>query len=190
VPHINHPNFRWAFSQRELIQINHDKLLEIFNGHPQVNNFGGGGWPGLEQVWDHLLTNGKEIYGIAVDDAHHFQGEFAPPRSNPGRGWVAVRAKNLAAREIVENLEKGWFYASTGVELEDIILTAEQMEIRIAQDGDFKFRTEFIGSSGKILLNTDANPAIYRLSGGEKYVRAKVYDSAGFAAWVQPVFTR
>jgi len=190
VPHINHPNFRWAFSQNELLQINNDKLLEIFNGHPQVNNFGGGGWPSMEQVWDHLLTNGKKIYGIAVDDAHHFQGEFAPARSNPGRGWVVVQAKNLEAREIVENLENGRFYASTGVELEDIVVTPEQIEIRIAPDGDFKFRTEFIGSGGKILLNAETNPAIYKLSGGEKYVRAKVQDSAGFVAWVQPVFVR
>jgi len=188
-PHINHPNFRWAFSQRELLQINRNKLLEIFNGHPLVNNFGGGGWPGLEQVWDHLLTNGKEMYGLAVDDAHHFQGEFAPERSNPGRGWVAVRAKNLAAQEIVENLEKGMFYASTGVELDDIIVTPEQIEICITtKRGDFKFRTEFIGSGGKVLLSTDMNPAIYRLTGNETYVRAKVYDSGGFVAWVQPVF--
>ncbi len=190
VPHINHPNFRWAFSQNELVQIRNDKLLEIFNGHPLVNNFGGGSWPSLEQVWDHLLTNGKEIYGIAVDDAHHFQGEFAPARSNPGRGWVVVRAKNLEAREIVASLEKGWFYASTGVELDDVIVTPAQIEIHIAPNGDFKFRTEFSGSGGKTLLQTEANPAIYPLAGNEKYVRAKVYDSAGFVAWVQPVFVK
>lgn len=190
VPHINHPNFRWAFSQEELLQINNDKLLEIFNGHPQVHNWGGGGWPGMEQVWDHLLTNGKEIFGIAVDDAHHFQGEFAPPRSNPGRGWVVVRAKNLEAREIVANLENGWFYASTGVELDDIVVTPEQIEIRITPIRDFKFRTEFIGSGGKVLLKSESNPAIYKLTGNEKYVRAKVSDSGGFAAWTQPVFVR
>jgi hypothetical protein len=190
VPHINHPNYLWSITQRDLLQVNNDKLVEIFNGHPEVNNFGGGGWPSMEQVWDHLLTNGKEIYGIAVDDAHHFQGEFAPERSNPGRGCVVVRAKNLAAREIVENLEKGWFYASTGVVLDDIIVTPPQIEIRIAPRGDFKFRTEFIGSGGKILLKAETNPAIYRLQGNERYVRAKVYDSGGFVAWVQPVFVR
>ena len=190
VPHINHPNFRWAFSQNELLQINNDQLLEIFNGHPLVNNFGGEGWPSMEQVWDHLLTNGKKIYGIAVDDAHHFQGEFAPARSNPGRGWVVVRARNLAARELVENLDNGLFYASTGVELSAIIVNADSLEIRIAPHGDFKFRTEFIGSKGKVLAQVETNPAIYRLEGGEAYVRAKVYDSGGGVAWVQPVFVR
>ena len=190
VPHINHPNFRWAFSQNELLQINNDKLLEIFNGHPQVNNFGGEGWPSMEQVWDHLLTNSKKNYGIAVDDAHHFLGEFALERSNPGRGWVVVRAKNLAAREIVENLDNGLFYASTGVELSDIIVKSDSLEIRIAPHGDFKFRTEFIGSKGKLLAHVETNPAIYRLEGCETYVRAKVYDSGGGMAWAQPVFVR
>lgn len=77
VPHINHPNFGWAFGAEELAQVRDDRLLEIFNGHPHVHNHGGGGTPGLEEVWDALLTGGKRIYGIAVDDAHHFQGEFA-----------------------------------------------------------------------------------------------------------------
>jgi hypothetical protein len=33
-----------------------------------------------------------------------------------------------------------------------------------------------------------AEPA-YELKGGETYVRARVRDSMGFVAWVQPVFT-
>ena len=89
---INHPNFGWAFSLEELVKVENDRLLEIYNGHPSVHNHGGGGVLGLEAVWDGLLTGGKRIYGIAVDDAHHFQGEFAPGRSNPGRGWVTVRS--------------------------------------------------------------------------------------------------
>lgn len=190
VPHINHPNFRWAFHHRELLQINRDKLLEIYNGHPAVHNLGGGGWPGMEEVWDHLLTAGKRIYGIAVDDAHHFQGEFAPSRSNPGRGWVVVRASSLDAGEIVQNLEQGLFYASTGVELEDVIVEAGRLEIRIAPRADFRYRTTFIGDGGKELAISEENPATFELSTPLRYVRAKVIDSGGAVAWVQPVFTR
>jgi len=61
VPHINHPNFRWSFGAEELLQIERDKLLEIWNGEPNVHNLGGGGTPGLEEVWDILLTGGKTI---------------------------------------------------------------------------------------------------------------------------------
>ena len=188
VPHINHPNFGWAISQDILARIERDKLIEIHNGHPQVNNEGGGDSPGMEAVWDHLLTMGKRIYGIAVDDAHHFQGEFAPERSNPGRGWVVVRADSLDPRAIMTSLEAGRFYASSGVSLDSISVNDDEMTIAITQKGNFKYTTEFIGRAGEVLKRTGANPATYKLLGGESYVRARIMDSMGYMAWVQPVF--
>jgi hypothetical protein len=188
VPHINHPNFRWAFGAQELAQIENDRLLEIWNGHPSVHNHGGGGVLGLEAVWDVLLTGGKRIYGIAVDDAHHFQGEFAAGRANPGRGWVVVRAPSLDAAGLMEALEAGAFYASTGVEIADIVVDGGRMEVHIAERGDFKHTTHFIGAGGTLLKETTAGVAVYELDADVGYVRAKVTDSAGWAAWTQPVF--
>lgn len=193
VPHINHPNFRWAFGAEELAQVRNDRLLEIHNGHPQVHNQGGGGTPGLEEIWDILLTGGKRIYGIAVDDAHHFQGEFAAHRANPGRGWVAVRAAAREPLAIMEAMEAGHFYASTGVELADVVVGEGTLEVHIAPEGDFRYTTTFIGAGGRILGETGANPAVYELDGSELpgevgYVRAKVTDSMGYVAWTQPVF--
>jgi len=190
VPHINHPNFRWAFNHRELLRVRNDKLLEIFNGHPRVHNFGGGGWPSMEQVWDHLLSAGKRVYGIAVDDAHHFQGEFAAERLNPGKGWVVVKARALEASAILESLEAGLFYASTGVVLQEIAIASRSFTIHIQPQDDFKYRTEFIGAHGRVLHVSENNPAIFGLRAHESYVRAKVTDSSGRAAWVQPVFMK
>lgn len=189
-PHINHPNFGWAIDQFTLLKVKNNSLLEIFNGHPLVHNLGGGGTPGLEEVWDFLLTSGMRIYGIAVDDAHHFKGEFGPTRSNPGKGWVVIRARSLNAREIIDNLEAGQFYASTGVELEDVTVEPDKIEVRIRQRSSFKYRTEFIGSGGRVLSVSWENTAVYKLKGDELYVRAKVSDSGGSVAWVQPVFVR
>jgi hypothetical protein len=189
VPHINHPNFQWSISKEVLARIRNDRLVEIFNGHPLVHNEGGGESPGMEEVWDFLLTGGKRIYGIAVDDAHHFQGEFAAHRSNPGRGWIAVRAARLDALEIMRNLEAGVFYASTGVVLDDVVITERRLQIRVRQRGDFKYTTEFIGAGGRVLARVGGAEPAYELKGGETYVRARVRDSMGFVAWVQPVFT-
>ena len=188
VPHINHPNYRWAFGAEELAQIENDRLLEIYNGHPAVHNEGGGGFPSLEEIWDVLLTGGKRIYGIAVDDAHSFQGEFSADRSNPGRGWISVRARSLDAAEIMQQLEAGQFYASTGVRLADVVTEEDRFEIHIAPREDFRYTTTFIGSGGRVLSVSSENPAVYTLQGSERYVRAKVTDSRGDAAWVQPVF--
>ena len=189
VPHINHPNFQWSISKEVLARIRNDRLVEIFNGHPLVHNEGGGESPGMEEVWDFLLTGGKRIYGIAVDDAHHFQGEFAAHRSNPGRGWIAVRGARLDALEIMRNLEAGLFYASTGVVLDDVVITERRLQIRVRQRGDFKYTTEFIGAGGRVLARVGGAEPAYELKGGETYVRARVRDSMGFVAWVQPVFT-
>jgi hypothetical protein len=60
--------------------------------------------------------------------------------------------------------------------------------VRIAQRGNFKYTTEFIGANGAVLARTGANPAAYTLRGDELYVRARVTDSGGAVAWIQPVF--
>ncbi len=192
VPHINHPNFRWAFGLQELLQIRNDSLLEIHSGHPLVHNEGGGGSPGMEAVWDALLGAGKRIYGIAVDDAHHFQGEFARERSNPGRGWIAIAASRLDAAELMRNLERGLFYASSGVVLDSVTVSATALAFRIRPEGDFKYTTTFIGDNGLELGRAGGLAPRFVLdrkrARNVTYVRALVRDSGGSVAWVQPVF--
>jgi hypothetical protein len=188
-PHVNHPNFGWAFDHRVLKRLRGARLFELHSGHPLVHVQGGGDSPGTEEMWDSLLTAGVRIYGVAVDDSHHFlQGEPSRERASPGRGWVVVRASRLDAAEIVSRLEAGDFYASTGVELEDVVVAPTRLEVRIKPYRNFKYRTEFIGSGGRVLLRTGANPAVLTLTGPERYVRARVVDSGGAVAWVQPVF--
>jgi hypothetical protein len=131
VPHVNHPNFGWAMTVDDLRQARNYKLFEIYNGHPSVNNAGGGGVPGLEQVWDRLLSSGMLVYGIAVDDAHVFKDPGNPRVSGPGRGWVVVRAPRLEPRALLEALERGDFYASTGVVLDDVRATAAGLTVTV-----------------------------------------------------------
>jgi hypothetical protein len=190
VPHINHPNFHWAITAEQLRVVQNDKLFEIYNGHPEVHNVGGGGSPGLEAIWDDILSSGKMIYGIAVDDAHHFKGEFAPSRSNPGRGWIVVRAAELSPLGLLEAMENGDFYASTGVTLSDYEVSETEVKISIAARSLFKYTTYFIGENGRVLSQANGTPIQYRWRGDEKYVRARVVDSMGAMAWTQPIMVK
>ncbi|HYC52311.1 MAG TPA: CehA/McbA family metallohydrolase [Gemmatimonadaceae bacterium] len=190
VPHINHPNFGWSISADELAQVRHNTLFEIFNGHPMVNNAGGGGVAGLEQVWDALLTRGLQLYGIAVDDAHHFQRPWDAGASRPGQGWIYVRADRLDGRAILDAMERGDFYASTGVELADYQASPGAIRIAVRERAFEKYRVQFIGQGGRLLKEAAATPAVYEIRGDEGYVRAKVYDSNGRVAWTQPVRVR
>jgi hypothetical protein len=190
VPHINHPNFGWAITTDDLKAVRNDMLFEIYNGHHQVNNAGGGGVPGMEEVWDRILSSGKLIYGLADDDAHVFKQPGNPNVPGPGRGWVFVRAERLAARPIVEALDRGDFYASTGVELADYQVTEKAITLTIKTEASSKYRVQFIGRSGTILSEAIASPAVYQFKGDELYVRAKILESNGRVAWTQPVWKR
>lgn len=190
VPHINHPNFGWAITLAELKQIENYKLFEIYNGHPLVNNFGGGGKPGLEQIWDEILSSGKLIYGIAVDDAHEFKKHLDINASLPGKGWIYVRTDKLTPDSLLKALENGDFYSSTGVELIDYQIDKNSVTIKINEQKWSKYRIQFIGKNGKVLLETIKNPALYKIRGNEGYVRARVLESNGKMAWTQPIMLK
>jgi hypothetical protein len=190
VPHINHPNFEWAVTFEDLQQARNYKLFEIYNGHPLVNNQGGGGVPGLEEVWDRLLTAGTMVYGLATDDAHVFKDPGNPRVPGPGRGWVTVRAPRLEAGALTAALERGDFYASTGVVLDEVTSTDRSLAVKVRAEGPSKYRVQFIGRGGQVLSEVSEPSASYAFKGTEGYVRARVLESNGRIAWVQPVVVR
>jgi hypothetical protein len=190
VPHINHPNFRWSITADELRQVRNNKLFEIFNGHHQVNNLGGGGVPGLEEAWDAILAGGVLLYGIAVDDAHTFKQPGNPDVAGPGRGWIVVRAARLEARTLLDAMESGDFYASTGVELADYQAGPQRITVSVKATSYSKYRVQFIGKGGKLLREVAEPVASYEIRGDEGSVRARVLESNGRMAWCQPMWVR
>jgi predicted metal-dependent phosphoesterase TrpH len=192
VPLINHPNFRWAFTAREMLALKGVALLEIASGHPAVNHAGDGRIPATERMWDELLSAGMKIFGVAVDDAHNFRQEFTIDRANPGRGWVVVRAPALTREHVLTALGEGNFYASSGVELKNIIATKNDLSVEIQtttpSGSPKRYRVVFIGKDGRELATSIDNPARYTFTGSESYVRARIEDSGGLRAWTQPVF--
>jgi len=176
IPSINHPNFGWAISVDELKQVRNTKLFEIFNGHPQVNNLGGGGVPGLEDAWDAILTSGLLLYGLAVDDAHTFTKPEDRSAARPGQGWIVVRADTLTPRAILDAIQSGAFYSSTGVELSDYAVDKTSMTVTVRTTTFSKYRIQSIGRGGRGLSEATSSPASYRFVGTEVYVRARVVE--------------
>ena len=196
VPHVNHPNFGWAITADDLASVRNNKLFEVYNGHPMVNNAGGSGHPSLEQTWDALLSRGIVLFGLATDDAHEFKKLDDLSSSRPGMGWVMVRAEKLDAKAIVAAIDRGDFYASTGVELAAYEASPTAITIKVkprlwgSQPSDNMwagYRITFIGKGGTVLREIDGTDATYTVKGSEGYVRARITQSDGKAAWTQPV---
>ena len=205
-PHINHPNFGWAMTAEDLLSLMGEQFFEVYNGHPAVNNYGDEARPGLERMWDIIttrrITKGLPImYGMAVDDSHNYN-EVAINRSNTGRAWVMVRSDDLSATSLIEAMERGDFYGSTGVELHDILITNEGIQVKINAQPGVTYETRFIGTRiqhdststpvefvgayitrsysneiGEVLSIVEGVNPIYSFRGDELYVRAKVISS-------------
>lgn len=149
--HLNHPNFRWAITAEELMQVRHEQFFEVYNGHPGVNNEGDATRLGMDAMWDAILThrltrlNFGVMYGVATDDSHHYHVQ-AIGKSNTGRGWVMVRARHLTPESIIHAMEAGDFYSTTGVVLSDVRRSGNELAVEIQPEAGVTYRTLFIGT--------------------------------------------
>jgi hypothetical protein len=172
VPILNHPQDPVVTVKTFLATegLNH---LEIVNGGRPEDT------PATEMLWDSLLSDpdGRIVYAVASDDNHY-------KKTNVGRGWIMVRSPALTVEDIEENIRTGNFYASTGVILNDY--QARKRSINIdSENGD---SITFIGENGSVLDKVSGKSATYKMKGDELYVRVKITNSDGRAAWTQPVF--
>lgn len=209
-PHVNHPNFGYAITAEELMRVRGEQFFEIYNGHPTVHNRGDQTHAGMEKVWDIILArrltelNLGVLYGLAVDDSHHYHVQ-ALGKSNSGRGWVVVRARFLTPEHLIQALEAGDFYASSGVVLKDVQRSGRRLSLVIDPEPGIEYRTEFIGTRqrfdpshepirnaagemlrvthryspeiGVVLAESKSQQPVYTLEGNEIYVRARVTSS-------------
>lgn len=205
LPIINHPNFVWSLTADDLKPLRGAPLVEIWNGHMQTNNLGGGDRPSVEALWDQVLSAGTLIYGVAADDAHFFKTPPLPAApSAPGRAFVMVRSDRFTRDAIMAALERGDFYASTGVELAEYAVTSRAVTLKVKVLQQSRYHVSFIGRGGKVLKDVWVTPTLpkgatslgaarladavsYEWKGDEGYVRAKIVDSNGLMAWTQPV---
>ncbi|MDQ3683093.1 MAG: histidinol-phosphatase [Bacteroidota bacterium] len=208
--HINHPNFQWAIKLEDMMQLKGERFFEVYNGHPHVHNYGDSTTIGMEELWDRLLIHyikeGKDlVYGLATDDAHDFL-EYKVGTSNPGRGWIMVRASELNPAALIAAMEKGEFYSTTGVEIEELEFTNRQLKVVVKPEQGVEYNIQFWGAgksrgskdkTGVLLKQVKSTRASYKFRKQNLYVRAKVISNKPKdnpyaegdleTAWTQPV---
>lgn len=149
--HLNHPNFVWGVTAEELMQVHGEKFFEVYNGHPSVHNEGDATRLSTDAMWDAILTRRLAelkldvMYGIGVDDSHHYH-QLMLGKSNPFRGWVMVRARQLTPESMVLAMEAGDFYSSSGVVLADVTRAEKTLSLEIQPEPGVTYTTQFIGT--------------------------------------------
>lgn len=205
-PHINHPNFFFAVSVQDLIDLRGERFFEVYNGHPMVNNYGDSLRPGTEQMWDminvaYIKKDQPLIYGLATDDSHNYH-QVGSAYSNAGRGWVMVYADSLSPSSLVNAMENGDFYASTGVSLSEVTFRNNKLTVTINPSGNVNYTIDFVGvakneEQSKVLKSEKANAASFDVTTDYLFVRARITsdktkenpfkDGDVEMAWTQPV---
>jgi hypothetical protein len=205
-PHINHPNFHYAITLEDMIGLRGERFFEVYNGHPQVHNYGDSVRPGTEFMWDKIniayhRKNQPLMYGLATDDSHNYH-LFGTTYSNAGRGWVMVLADTLSPASLIRAMEEGQFYATTGVILDEIKVAFGALRVDVKEEPGVNYEIQFIGATAqeqdaRVLKTVSGSEATIELLDSYIFVRAKVtsdklkenpfQDKDYETAWTQPV---
>lgn len=205
---LNHPNLGWAATAEQMANWDF-RFFEVYNSFDPPGNHGDAHHPNTDRMWDIALAlrlsngNGKILFGTATDDTHNYFSAGAAP----GCGWVMVNAPELTQQAIFDALNRGDFYASTGVTLHKIAQVDNTISVEIEPKQNVEYVTEYIGTRrgfdpasspsldengkeapnitrkynrqiGEVLFRTIDHSSNYKFAGDELYVRVRVTSTA------------
>ncbi|HOK09462.1 MAG TPA: CehA/McbA family metallohydrolase [Candidatus Hydrogenedens sp.] len=174
---ISHPNWEEDFNHcpQELLESWQNYTgIEIYNGI--VRQLPGN--PSATDRWDLLLSKGIYVWGYAHDDAHW--------EDNYGVAWNVVQVETLSFSNVLNALKKGCFYASSGVEINQISVHGNIISIKSS-------------NAKKIAVVVDYGRRIHQCKGNNidfevkdnfpyTYLRFELWGDGEDQAWTQPFF--
>ena len=199
IAQLNHPNFHYAADLEVLLALAGRGLvlLEVANMALDSANEGDATHPSTEALWDAALARGARVFATATDDAHHY-GDAAAVRARGETAYVGDLGFVMGRAEprepsIREALQRGDFYATTGILLDRLELTTDRLAVEVQRGAGAAPRIELVGPGGAVLrddaawtLEVDPRPLVP--AGAVRYVRVRVTDAGGRRAWTQPVW--
>ncbi len=188
---VNHPNFMYGADEPllEKLAARGAHWLEVANTQSDANNGGDASHPSTEQLWDAALTHGVKLFGMATDDAHHYDdAEAVRARGEPvftgDHGFIMVHARKSPA-ELEAAVERGDFYSSNGPKLVALEVSDGGIRLETASEAELRF----IGPGGEVVHSERGTRAWFE-RGDRAYLRAEARFDDGGTVWTQPLFAR
>lgn len=177
---VNHPQWFWGMNEALLVELAKRGvvLYEVWNKAFAKWNPGDADHPSTDALWDAALMRGATLWGVASDDAHHYNDTGKYPA---GGAWVSVKARR-DPQAILDALRAGQFYASTGVVLERADVERGELVVEISA-ADPSHSITFIENGKRTTVSGKTARRPVPVNG---YVRAVVERADGARAWTQP----
>lgn len=207
--HINHPNFGYGINVEDLKKLNGERFFELYNGHPMVNNEGDDTHIDLETMWDlinisYYSDKKPLLLGIATDDSHNYHVK-STINSNTGRGWVMVNSQKTETVSLINAMEAGEFYSSSGVLLKTVYSDNEKILVEVEPKKGITYEIIFMGyQKGSFdvveLKRIVGTKSSYTFQEEDLFVRVKISSDdlkvnpyklgETKQAWIQPVIVK
>ena len=158
--------------------------LEVYN-----NYFQGMLDAGLAYVhWDQIIQKNVPMFGFACDDAHRYS-ETEELVSDACGGWIMVRTENLTASDLFESIQKGYFYASSGPEIKNVVIENNKIYVETSPVKTISFKG--YDTQSKYCYRKDGGlieSASYEFDEYKIYIRIQCTDAEGNMAWTNPIY--
>ncbi len=142
-----------------------------------------------EIVYEDMLRNGTKINCTATDDNHN-TFDINSYKNDSFGGFTMIKAKKLDYPSVIEALENGWFYASTGPEIKEIYYENGRVHIKTSPAMDICMVTlgrkgeRVAGNNGKLICEAEFEVDTENFG----YIRFRVTDEHGKKAWTNPYY--
>ena len=131
-----------------------------------------------ERVFDDMLRAGKSVYCTCADDNHSLVDAFG--------GWVQINAEKLEYATIMNALQKGDFYASTGPKILSLVQNGLEIQVETSPCKSIGVTTRGRRAYGKSAQDGEMlTGARFTLLPEEKYFRIRIMDENGNYAYSQ-----
>ncbi|MBQ7224021.1 MAG: PHP domain-containing protein [Clostridia bacterium] len=144
------------------------------------------------QPLDDLLRRAQPVVPLATDDNHNYP--YPVDEHDSFGGWTVVKAKELTYPAVMDALEKGDVYSSTGPEIKEIyiedgVITVNTSPCRaIAVISENRF-TRVVNATTSLLTTASLHVAPYFeqesqvVNNWSPYLRVEIVDDKGYHAW-------
>lgn len=133
--------------------------------------------------YDDMLRAGEQLYCLATDDNHH--------ANQMGGGWVMIKAPSLEYEAIMQSLENGNFYSSTGPEIFNLYIEDGEAVIECSPVKSICLSGQ--GRRNVYIKNADGaaiTSARVPLDERDGYFRFEITDENGEKAYTNAVFVK
>ncbi|MGB8450755.1 MAG: hypothetical protein WCD89_00345 [Anaerocolumna sp.] len=179
---LNHPE--WHMTPFEVMKKYNFFAVEIYNHATEWSLSTSYG----TAYWDYALQNGKRLFAIAADDSHsyHKGGEIL----DYGGGWIVADSDQLTHTALMNNIEAGNYYSSTGPEIYDFRVEDGKVKIQCSEVQYIMFKAWPV--RGDFLVDNEGTKpftgATLEIDPLMTYIRVECIDRHGKAAWTNPIF--